>query len=127
MSTYWGLYCEACDQQSPNYYNHGDDWLQEYIDHWPAIQEVLGCCTALEVKTWADYEDVSPWDFLREHYDHGVVPRDEYGRTRDHEFYLTCYQCKQVAYWSDSFGDYVQACGEADCGWVRQNKIIQPP
>ena len=84
MSTYWGLYCETCNDESAHWYNHGDAQLELLVQHWPAIKKVY----ELRESLWRLEMHMPGSDalaFMDEHDGHDIVLASEYGDRRSVE------------------------------------------
>lgn len=81
MSTHWSLRCVPCDEVSADFGNHVDQALAAVVRKWPRIRDFLA---EVEEVATIEFDGISYGQyalraFLRDHHDHGVVLRDEYG------------------------------------------------
>ncbi len=79
MSHIYHLHCESCAATSECGHNHGLDALCEVLTVWPAMQELQARMKRLEIADVRTdrYEQID-LDFLREHWTHRLIVRDEY-------------------------------------------------
>ena len=91
MSTAWGLRCNTCCVDSPDWFTNAQGAVYEAVKFWPELVHVK----ALQGKlSWFDLtcepicyqrrEDDQPtiFDFLTTHYGHDLMYLNEYGHTR---------------------------------------------
>lgn len=67
---------------SNSWFNHGEQILRSCVTCWPLIQQIEEQDKSgyIEVHIMAhDYCDSEVWDFLRDHYAHGIELCNEYG------------------------------------------------
>lgn len=80
MSTYWGLKCRDCNEQTDMFINHGDDYIISAIKVYPyylACKEVVFYSS---LPSWP-FADVA--SFLEDHYQHKFVLLNEYGEEKE--------------------------------------------
>ena len=84
MSTYWSLHCKQCDLVSTDDgINHGGHILRSIYalrDHIVAI-ETQDKSNYLSVEIMGHHGTMDIWSFLKEHYDHEMDLKNEYGDT----------------------------------------------
>lgn len=83
MSCYWVIRCRDCEATSNMELNRGLDELRPVIADLPQILAIYKASEdlELEIKLFLPGPGVLlDRDFLREHQDHTLVVRDEYGR-----------------------------------------------
>lgn len=82
MSKYFGYRCQTCDEESPRWFNWGQDILRNALplaSHFKAIVESeLVKEWDCEIKIMGVYDYPSPPEFLANHFEHDVIIVDEY-------------------------------------------------
>ena len=88
MSTYYGYYCETCDESSPHWINHGDTALRALYAHREVfcnaerlINETPIASLMQGIEYWSGVVDTpTPTEFLALHEGHTIGLEDEYRR-----------------------------------------------
>lgn len=86
MSTYVGLYCNTCAEDSGHgckaYFAKELHRVLDCKQELKAIREKAG--ESIDTRFWPSIDfDVDPTEFVVKHIDHDIVVRDEYGYTYD--------------------------------------------
>lgn len=84
MSKYWGYRCTKDGAMSDTWFNRGEHILRNCVQCWPLIKEIRRKNSSgyIEVHILGHgHCDSEVWDFLEEHYEHGLELLNEYGGT----------------------------------------------
>jgi hypothetical protein len=84
MSTYWGYRCKQDGIISDTWFNHGEQILRCYAECWPLIRQISekDKCGYIEVTIMAHaHVNSEIFEFLHDHYEHGVELYNEYDRS----------------------------------------------
>lgn len=82
MSCDWGYRCTKDGAETETWFNHGERILRDCVKVWPEVKKIRDTKSwYLEVHIMGFGEMSELWDFLEEHYEHGIVLLDEYGKT----------------------------------------------
>ncbi len=94
MSTYYGLRCNTCTTDSPNWFRNKED-VRTLLSEWLVIKTLVLAIEEAERRAgnilldisirWMgyDFDDPRPHVFMQEHEGHSLIIRDEYGQIYD--------------------------------------------
>lgn len=81
MSTYWGYQCKRDGATSEQWFNHGEHILRDCVKVWPYVKKIREESTSgsIEIHIMGYQELNVLWNFLEEHFEHGIELYSEYG------------------------------------------------